>query len=181
MALLMLDLFSGLGGASQAFRERPWWKVVRVDIDPACEPDIVADVATWTWHGPRPTLVWASPPCQEFAREDMPWCRTGRPPDLTLVFAVLRIVRETGPLFWVLENVRGAQRWIGRAPWHVGPYYFWGWFPPFKGVVRTLKSHLPSSQDRLRARIPYVISRALADAVEEALGLRFELATLTRG
>lgn len=40
---VMLDLFSGLGGASQVMVERGW-KVIRVDIESRFKPDIVADV-----------------------------------------------------------------------------------------------------------------------------------------
>jgi hypothetical protein len=172
MRLLMLDLFSGLGGASAAMRERPWWRVVRVDINPAVRPDIVADVRTLWWHGPRPALVWASPPCVEFSREDMPWSRTGQAPDLSLITATLRFLRDAQPTFWVLENTRGAQRWIGRAPYHAGPFYLWAYYPPFRAVVRVHKELLPSTADLRRAQIPYALSAALADAVEDALGLR---------
>jgi site-specific DNA-cytosine methylase len=170
--LLMLDLFSGLGGASAAMRERSHWRVVRVDINPAVRPDIMADVRTFAWRGPRPTLVWASPPCEEFSRESMPWCRTGHPPDLGLIVATLQFVRSVQPVFWVLENVRGAQRWIGRAPYHAGPFYLWGYYPPFRAAVRVRKEHLSSAADLRRAQIPYALSAALADAVEEALGMR---------
>jgi hypothetical protein len=36
----------------------------------------------------------------------------------------------------VVENVRGAQRWVGRARWNFGSYYLWGDVPalmPFTG------------------------------------------------
>ena len=29
----------------------------------------------------------------------------------------------------MVENVKGAQLWVGRAAWHSGPYYFWGAVP----------------------------------------------------
>jgi hypothetical protein len=54
----MLDLFAGLGGASQAMIDRGW-RVVRVDLEPRLRPDVVADVA----HLPlrwQPDLLWAA-------------------------------------------------------------------------------------------------------------------------
>jgi hypothetical protein len=170
--MLMLDLFSGLGGASQAMRDR-FWQVVRVDLDPRFSPDIVADVRDFCWDGERPDLIWASPPCTEFAREFMPWSRTGREPDLSLVEATIRIVEETKPRFWILENVRGATRWLdpilGKPRAIIGPYFLWGFFPPLPGVYlngRRKKESLPSSAAAERAKIPYELSLAVADACE---------------
>jgi site-specific DNA-cytosine methylase len=70
--MLMLDLFAGRKGASRAMVARGW-TVVTVDIDPSYEPDIVGDLRRWSWNGPRPDLLWASPPCDEFSRWFMPW------------------------------------------------------------------------------------------------------------
>lgn len=108
---LMLDLCCGLKGASAAMRERGW-EVVTIDNDPRFDPDVVADVRTFRWEGPRPDLVWSSPPCVEFSRESMPWCRRGIVPDMSIVDACVRISRESDARFWLLENVRGAIKWF---------------------------------------------------------------------
>ena len=42
---LVLDLFSGTGSATQPFVECGKHRVVRIDINPKCHPDIVADVS----------------------------------------------------------------------------------------------------------------------------------------
>src|SRR5687767_3380289 len=100
---LMLDPFSGTGGASSAFKAAGW-RVVTVDNDPQHNPSVVADLNTWSWwdsfSDEIPTFVWASPPCTEFSRESMPWCRTGKTPDLGLVFSAMRIIAECQPKFW---------------------------------------------------------------------------------
>lgn len=165
---MMLDLCSGLGGASQAMRARGW-DVVTLDNNPAFQPDIVADLRAWSWYGTTPDLVWASPPCTEFARESMPWCRTGRRPDLSLVQAVRRIVTEAGPRYWVLENVRGAVPYLGPPRAIVGAFYLWGHFPQL-GSVRLIgrnKESYSSNRQAERAKVPYALSEALARAVEQ--------------
>jgi len=169
----MLDLFAGLGGASRAFKARGW-EVVTVDNNPAFGCSITADLLTWRPPGSLfgVDFLWASPPCDEFARESMPWCRTGRPPSLGLVQRVFELVRELAPRWWVLENVRGAQRWIGRAPLHFGPVYLWGYFPrKIRDVGHNFawKERLSSAQEARRAEIPLPISEAFAEAVERDL------------
>jgi len=68
----------------------------------------------------------------------MPWKRAKAlpPPELgiKLFQAQFRIQREASeaagryiPL--VVENVKGAQPWVGRAAWHYGSYYLWGDVP----------------------------------------------------
>jgi hypothetical protein len=36
-----------------------------------------------------------------------------------------------------VENVKGAQRWIGRAQWHFGSYYLWGDIPALMPIPRS--------------------------------------------
>ncbi len=167
----MLDLFAGLGGASQAFAARGW-DVVTVDNDPRFGCTHTADLATWKWGGARPDLIWLSPPCTEFSRESMPWCRTGKPPSLDLVLAGLRIVRECGPTWWVLENVRGATKYLnpllGEPHQSHGPFFLWGEFPAFECQVKPFKERLSGKQRAERAKVPRALSEALAVACERA-------------
>ncbi len=100
-------------------------------------------------------LIVASPPCQEFSYMAMPWSRakqiaaalrgqgefpagyTGSRtiPQLTALFdACFRIQAEASGaagryIPMVVENVRGAQPWVGRAPWNYGSFYLWGDVP----------------------------------------------------
>lgn len=64
-AMLMIDLFCGYKGASEAMQRRGW-RVVTVDKMRSFNPTFVADVRDWSWQGAKPDLVWASPPCPEF-------------------------------------------------------------------------------------------------------------------
>lgn len=172
--MLILDLFAGLGGASQAMRDRGW-EVVTVDNDPRFGCTQTADLGAWSWSGPRPDLVWASPPCTEFSRESMPWCRTGEAPSLYLVKASIRIVAECDPTWWVLENVRGACRplrpLLGKPRASYGPFFLWGQFPAARCRVEFFKEKLSGRQKAERAKVPAALSLALAVACESSLGL----------
>jgi len=91
-------------------------------------------------------LIVASPPCQEYSYMAMPWSLakqrereyldgTRDVKDLTRLFdACFRIQREACEaagrhIPMVVENVRGAQKWVGRAKWNFGSFYLWGDVP----------------------------------------------------
>jgi len=117
-----------------------------------------------TLHGSQfkdAALIVASPPCQEFSYMAMPWTRakqirrallgedefpegyagsrTRR--DLTALFdACFRIQREASEaagrhIPMVVENVCGAQKWVGKARWHFGSYYLWGDVPALMPIT----------------------------------------------
>ncbi len=167
----MLDLCSGLGGASQAMRERGW-TVTTVDIDSQFSPDVLTDIRNWHYSGPQLDFVWASPPCAEFSRTDMPWIKNAPEPDLSIMRACLRIIRETKPRYWALENVRGAIKWfrplMGNPTFSHHPWFVWGTFPPVSVVIRQRrqKQSYSSTQAAQRAMIPYELSLAFAQAIE---------------
>lgn len=175
--LLVLDLFSGLGGASRPFRDRGW-DVVTIDIDPRFTPDVPADVLKlnkddifWATRSRPVDFLWASPPCVEFARESMPWCRTGKAPSMDLVLATIALAKQVKPRWFALENVRGAVNYI--TPILGPPVYvssgirLWGFLPggPLP-KVKTHKEHLSSKQRAERAIIPYELGWALAENAE---------------
>jgi hypothetical protein len=82
------------------------------------------------------SLIVASPPCQAYSYRAMPWKRAKAlpPPDNKLFEACFRIQRECSEACgcyvpMVVENVCGAQKWVGRAKWHYGSFYLWGDVP----------------------------------------------------
>ena len=171
MTPVMVDLCAGLKGASAAMRDRGW-RVVSVDIDPAFQPDVCANIIDWLPPDDlrRCDLVWGSPPCDEFARESMPWSRTGHTPSTALAEAAYRLMLGLQPRFFVLENVRGAVRHFeplfGRFTHHFGPFFLWSNLPPLDVPVRSFKERLAGRQKAERARVPYALSLAVALAVE---------------
>lgn len=112
----------------------------------------------------RPALILASPPCEQFTRHQLPWLKRLNPPepDLSLVESAWRIAREAqAPI--VLENVRKAQSWLGKARAHYGSRYLWGDVPallPF--AEKSRKEHLSSTAIAERAEIPFELARYIA-------------------
>lgn len=162
----MLDLFAGLGGASQAMRTDPRWEVTTVEIDPDLEPDVVADVYGYT--APKNLdLVWASPPCQAYSRFRQPWF-DNELPDNRLMLRTLQVIADAAPTWFVIENVQGAAYFLGPPQKRAGPYYLWGRFPPFDAVTKKVKGAHDNKKTRaqLRAKVPWCVSAGLKLAVE---------------
>jgi C-5 cytosine-specific DNA methylase len=147
---LAIDLFCGLGGWTEGLLAEGYY-VVGFDIERHVYGEhrypaqlVLQDVLTL--HGSQfkdAALIVASPPCQAYSYRAMPWSRAKAlpPPDNTLFDACFRIQREACeaaghhiPL--VVENVRGAQKWVGRARWNFGSFYLWGDVPALMPMVK---------------------------------------------
>jgi len=189
---LMLDLFSGLGGASEAFMDHDGWQVTRFENNPSLGwvlntklIDVEKLIQTHPPGGLHGAfeLIWASPPCLDFSRAfGAPGpvaLREGRDfePDMKLVEAAKRIIDELKPKYWVIENVIGAiphfEKLLGNPRQIIGPFVLWGNFPFISMPVNY--EHLKSendtwSSDPLRANrkalIPFEVSSALLSALE---------------
>jgi C-5 cytosine-specific DNA methylase len=152
---LMIDLFAGLGGWAEGGLAEGY-RVIGFDIERHQYGEmrypaqlVVQDVLTL--HGSQfkdATLIVASPPCQEYSYMAMPWKlakakaaairadATGQKlAALNRLFdACFRIQKEASfaagrHIPMVVENVRGAQLWVGRARWNTGAFYLWGDVP----------------------------------------------------
>lgn len=136
----MLDLFAGELGWSKSFSMREW-ECVCVDLKrPSHIPDhctfVQMDVLEIGHHLPRFTFgidwvrefdfICASSPCEQFStlrnfRPPVPYPELG----IKLFNHTRRICEESG-VPYIVENVAGAMRYVGKAVNHCGPFYLWG-------------------------------------------------------
>lgn len=128
----MLDLFCGRFGWGRAFAERGW-EVVGIDlmeqVSPPCCAFRQADVLTLTAEDVRAfDFVCASSPCEEFSIHGMKHFHPHpKYPDLGIrLFNHTRALLEESGVPYVMENVRAAQAFVGRATHKCGPFYLWG-------------------------------------------------------
>lgn len=78
------------------------------------------------------------------------------PPNNALFDACFRIQREACEaagrhIPMVLENVRGAQPWVGDAVWHYGSYFLWGDIPALMPTTLPRRKSKKGSWDLSRA------------------------------
>lgn len=164
-----LDLCCGLGGWSEGLMLEGW-RCVGVDIADfsANYPGefIQADLLAWEgWQTLSPDLVVASPPCEEFSRHSMPWLKKKNPPEpsMALIDRCFEIGRKSHA-WLILENVRGAQKWLGRSKANCGPFHLWGDVPAILPSVSKGKENFTGwnggeMQRAERAKIPLELSR----------------------
>lgn len=126
MTMLVFDLFSGTGSATQAFSDAGD-KVIRLELDGQFDPDWAVDLMDVTadrmlaTYG-RPDFVWASPPCTKFSVASLSrnWRKVGNTvePINDETRAALQLVRHTVALIaglrprngWLMENPVGMLR-----------------------------------------------------------------------
>jgi hypothetical protein len=155
MKPLAIDLFCGLGGWTDGLLAEGWdvigFDIERHEYGGMRYPGqlVVQDVCTLRGSQfKNADLIVASPPCQEYSYMAMPWKlakakaaairadTTGQAlTDLNLLFnACFRIQKEASiaagrHIPMVVENVRGAQEWVGRSRWNFGSFHLWGDVP----------------------------------------------------
>jgi len=189
----VLDLFSGLGGASQAFVNRGH-EVLRIENSPLLSEvphtqimcvfelrDFLEEnnFARSHTHFSNVDLIWASPPCDEFSLAfSAPHAIHSREnpnepyePDMSYLEATLDIIRILKPRFWVIENVRGASKFfsemIGSQPRQIlgNAQFLWGNYPLICPPSYLTKSQIDKRHSPLRANIRAKIPIEISEAL----------------
>ena len=190
----VLDLFSGLGGFSEAF-VLAGDEVKRIENNPLLNQvphteeicvlevrDILQkQVNDGNFIFPIDVLL-ASPPCYDFSlAHSAPQAIASRngtfdeyEPSMELVEATLDIIRLVKPRYWVIENVMGSIRHfkkIGLEPNQIhGACVFYGKFPKFSTPDMPTKAQKDTHKgdplrSNRRALIPIELSTALRRAI----------------
>src|ERR1700677_91593 len=167
MRPLAIDLYCGLGGWSDGLLHEGW-DVIGFDIQQHVYGEhrypaqlVIQDVLTL--HGSQfkdARLIVASPPCQFFSYCAMPWTRAKRlaaegradparlEKELALFATCFRIQREASEaagrhIPMVVENVKGAQPWVGRARGMFGSFALWGDVPALMPIAARARKFNP--------------------------------------
>lgn len=191
---LCIDLFSGLGGWSYAFRERDW-DVITIDNEPEFNPTLCIDIMDFDPKilPKNPIVILASPPCQKFSTNTITlnW-RKRKIKDYGVIHAIgmvsktLDIINKLQPQYWIIENPRGMLRNVMGKPsketffrsWgtdNLKPTDLWGILPdihwprpePGWDPNGTRKIEDPA----ISSKIPYELSLAICQGIEKELGL----------
>lgn len=141
---LVLDLFCGLWGWTEGFIANGWQsfgidlKIPRTIPEHTrfCEYDILK-ITPKHIKQINPQFIVCSSPCEQFSVHCMKHFHPNPPyPELGIkLFRHSQMLCESAGVPYVMENVRCAQKFVGNAVNHCGPFYLWGTgvpasFPP---------------------------------------------------
>jgi hypothetical protein len=157
---LCIDVFAGTGGWTEGFLAEGWdcigFDIERHDYGPGKRyPAQLVLQDALTIDGKQfkdAQILVMSPPCQFFSYTSMPWSKAKKlaadvqadparlKKELALFDACFRIQREACEaagrhIPMIVENVKGAQKWVGRAQAHFGSFYLWGNVPALMPVA----------------------------------------------
>jgi len=191
----VVDLFSGLGGFSQAFVDRGH-DVVRIEYDEKFKEvphTMLYDIMDLDgFDSFVPEIILAGPPCTHFsiAAVSHHW-KNGEPTEATLqqielVKHTIKIIKEANSKYWILENPRGMLRNVIGKPAKTIPMCaygkeaykptdLWGVFPPIDWLMPMKWEKAPRGSSlgvqgyndpAKAALIPYDFSLAVCLAAE---------------
>jgi len=199
MTKMMLDLFAGFGGQSEAFLQAGW-DVLRIDNNPLLaevprmvQADVMELKPYYIGGHDRVDYVHASPPCLYFSVAfNSPRSNAKRAGEnwddseelqgaVKMVLEAKRIIDQIQPVYWSIENVRGSIEYLtpilGPPALICGAWVYWGNFPRFDPSKLELpnkseqdKRHSPLRANH-RAHIPLNVSSAFLAAITDQKSL----------
>ena len=187
---VVVDLFAGLGGASQAFMNGEY-RVERFDNNPLLED--VEHMHMFDFSKEKlmlafcPRLLIAAPPCTEFSQAyGAPLPRAVREerefdPNMSLLEAAIEHRDRLGPQYWIIENVIGSipffEPYLGAPTQIIGPFVLWHNCPHLlldREELKSIRGHKSKNDMRWsqirsnhKAKWPISLSEALRRSVEQ--------------
>ena len=184
----LLDLFCGRWGWSRAFAARGW-ECMGIDL---LEPPEVPNNCCWSnvnvlmvtpsfIRDGNFDFIVASSPCEEFSIHGMKHFHPNpKYPEMGIkLFNHTRELCEASGVPYVMENVRAAQQFVGRAAHHCGSFYLWGSAVPpimhqgiskgFKHTEMYGRGPRRTSRSWASATIPPELANCVADYAERLL------------
>jgi len=192
--MIIIDLCSGLGGASEAFIQAGD-EVLRIENNilmaavPGTELMTVQQFLKFLLQAledgdvfPNIDLIWASPPCLAFSNAyNAPQSNARRAgedysPDLGILKTCMQIIDILQPRYWIIENVAGAVKWfdgiLGPFTQKIGPFFLWGNYPLIQmpqGWTHSKETNGVWSSNpmrpNLRGLIPFEVSSCVRGAI----------------
>lgn len=175
---IMFDLGCGLGGASAAMRDRGW-TVYRIDREHDVKADRYCDLRSLISLPRGLALIWCSTSCAQFSVRALPFgnlaAYKAKPIDLSVELHVKRLIDESKPRYWVVENVARSREWLtpifGPVRSFTAGHVLWSNIPLLMPSVKCHKwEHWYDWKGRKRhlvnSKIPYEMSEAVARTVE---------------
>lgn len=113
-------MFAGLGGWSEAFRDREH-EILTVDNDPrfgAAWTQDILEITAKDFQDWKPDIILASPPCETFSVMTIGrnWTIEHEPKNekaataLKIALHTVQLIKDIDPTFWVIENPRAKLR-----------------------------------------------------------------------
>lgn len=150
----LVDLFCGKGGWTTPALARGW-RCIGLDITDHGYPgefiQRALPIAADEIAAMSPTLVTASPPCEDYARFHLPWIDSRVKPDETLLRWSIGLADQLQcPV--IIECSKFAARHV-RGSIKCGPYHLWGAVPALLPQVVKRKGDTPGRNPAARAQI----------------------------
>ncbi len=187
---VVIDLFAGLGGASQAFMNGEY-RVERFDNNPLLKD--VEHMHMFDFSKEKlmlafcPKVMIAAPPCLEFSqaysapamiakRDRIPF-----EPSMAMLEVAIEHRDRLAPQYWIIENVIGSipffEPYLGAPTQIIGPFVLWHNCPHLvlaKHQHQAIKAHKANNDQRWspirsnhKAKWPISLSEALLRSVEQ--------------
>lgn len=196
----LLDVCSGQFGWSRAFAIRGW-ECVGIDLVP---PADLPEGCSW-WERDLFSLdsdfvrgfdfAVASTPCEQFSVHGMKHFHPNPSyPELGIrQFNHVRSIFEASGVPYVMENVRAAQQFLGKAVSHAGSFFLWGsGVPPLlpQGITKGIAlggratgwKHMTAEQKREIRKTDFMVQRTSGskerlECTAKAATIPYELAS----